>query len=189
MSDLADSQQPTRSSFVTVLAWVFLVITGFTTCISVLQNVMITFFFPVNEMQTTMHSTKGSENLPAFAQFMFSHVRFFFAAFLVLSATMFVSSIALLKRKNWARITFICLLALGIIWNIGGLFLQNAFFSSMPPMPATAPPEFRANFESMATIMLVVSSLFAIGFSVLFGWLIKRLTSANVRAEFRPLGL
>jgi hypothetical protein len=189
MNNSTDFQQPPRTSFVTVLAWIFLVITGFATCISVLQNVMITFFFPVNEMQTTMHSAKGSENLPAFAQFMLSHVRFFFATFLVLSATMFVSSIALLKRKNWARIMFICFLALGIIWNIGGLFLQSAFLSSMPPTPATAPPEFRANFESMATMMLVASSIFAVGFSVLFGWLIKRLTSASVRAEFQPLGL
>lgn len=179
-----DSKPQLRSSFVTVLAWIFLVITGFATFISVLQNVMITFFFPIDEMQAGVPSAKGSENLPAFAQFMFSHMRHFFAAFLVLSATMFVSAIALLKRKDWARIAFVIFLTLGIIWNIGGLFLQSAILSSVPQMPSNAPPEFRAQFESMATVMLVASSLFAIACSVLFAWLIKRLVSPSIRAEF-----
>lgn len=189
MDSSTDSQQQLRSSFVTVLAWVFLVITGFATFISVLQNIMITFFFPMAEMEASMHTAKGSENLPAFAQFMFSHMQYFFVAFLLLSATMFTSSVALLKRKNWARIAFIIFLAFGIAWNIGSLFLQSAFFSSMPQMPSDAPPEFRAQFESMATVMLVAMSLFAIAFSVLFAWLIKRLVSPSIRAEFQPHGL
>ena len=90
------SQTTARSTFVTVLAWIFIVGGGFTTFISVLQNVMLTFFFPVDQMQTA----KGAENMPALALFMLNHMRLFFAAFLILSLTVFVSSIGLLKRKN-----------------------------------------------------------------------------------------
>lgn len=189
MDNSADSQQQLRSSFVTVLAWIFLVITGFATFISALQNIMITFFFPMAEMKASMHSAKGSEHLPAFSQFMFSNMQYFFIAFFLLSATMFIFSAALLKRKNWARIAFIVFLAFGIAWNIGSLFLQSAFFSSMLQLPSDAPPEFRAQFESMATVMLVATSLFAIALSALFAWLIKRLASPSIRAEFQPHGL
>lgn len=188
METLPAFQPQMRSSFVTVFAWIFIFITGFATFISVLQNVMVTFFFPIDEMQSSMHSANGHENLPAFAQFMSAHMRLFFAAFFVLSVAMFVSSIALLKRKNWARIAFVVFLGLGIAWNIGGLFLQNSLISSMPQVPSNAPPEFQAHFESMATVVLVASSLFAIAFSALFAWLIKRLISKTIRAEFLPNG-
>jgi len=169
-----------RSSFVTVLAWIFIVGGGFTTFISILQNVMLTFFFPVDQMQTT----KGAENMPAVALFMLNHMRLFFAAFLILSLTVFVSSIGLLKRKNWARVVFIVLFALGILWNVAGIFIQSAMFSAMPAPPPGAPQEFKAQMESMANVMLLFSLVLAVGVSVLFGWLIKRLLSPAILQEF-----
>jgi len=174
------SPTTTRSSFVTVLAWIFIVGGGFTTFISILQNVMLTFFFPADQIQMA----KGAENMPAVALFMLNHMRLFFAAFLVLSLTVFVSSIGLLKRKNWARVIFIGLFVLGILWNVGGLFLQNAMFSAMPAPSPDAPEEFKAQMESMAHVMLVFSFVMAVGMSVLFGWLIKRLASPAIRREF-----
>ncbi len=174
------SQTIPRSTFVTVLAWIFIVGGGFTTFISVLQNVMLTFFFPVDQMQTTT----GAENMPAVALFMLNHMRLFFAAFLILSLTVFVSSIGLLKRKNWARLIFICLFVLGIIWNVAGIFIQSAMFSAMPAPPPGAPQEFTAQIESMANTMLVFSFAMAVGVSALFGWLIKRLLSPTIRREF-----
>ncbi|MFC5300105.1 hypothetical protein [Azospira restricta] len=169
-----------RSSFVTVLAWIFIVGGGFTTFISVVQNVMLTSFFPVDQMQTA----NGAENMPAVALFMLNHMQLFFAAFLVLSLTVFVSSIGLLKRKNWARVVFIGLFVLGILWNVAGIFIQNAIFSAMPAPPPGAPQEFKAQMESMANVMLVFSLVMAVGVSVLFGWLIKRLLSPEIRQEF-----
>lgn len=177
--------QPSRSSFVTALAWIFIVLTGFVTFIAILQNIMISFFFPIDQMQGAMPIAKGSESVPAFVQFMVGHIRLLFAAFLVLSAALCTVSVALLKRKNWARIAFIFFLALGIVWNIGGIFLQGAFFSSMPALPPNAPPEFRSQFESIFTVMLVFSAVMAIGISLLFAWLIKRLVSVRIKAEFQ----
>lgn len=188
--DQAELQvRPSCSSFVTALAWIFIVLTGFATFIAILQNIMISFFFPMDQMREAIHAAKGSENIPALFQFMLSHIQLFFAAFLVLSVALFTVSIALLKRKNWARIAFVFFLAFGIAWNIGGIFLQGAFFSSMPALPPNAPAEFRAQFESMVTTMLVFSVVMAIGISLLFAWLIKRLVSVKIRAEFQRGGL
>jgi len=174
------SPTTTRSSFVTVLAWMFIVGGGLATFVSILQNVMLAFFFPVDQMQTI----QGAENMPAVALFMVNHMRLFFAAFLILSLTVFVSSIGLLKRKNWARVVFIGLFVLGILWNVAGIFIQSAMFSAMPTPPSGASQEFEAHMESMANVILAFSLAMAVGVSVLFGWLIRRLLSPAIRREF-----
>jgi hypothetical protein len=184
MDNTSNQVQSARSSFVTVLAWVFIVLSGFTTLIAIAQNIMISTMFSADQMEAAMHAAKGKQDIPPIAEFMTSHFRLFFGAFLALSVVTLVSSIALLKRKNWARLMFICLMGLSIVWNIGGLFFQQAMFSSMPSPPTTAPPGFQAQFNSMAQTMMIFSAIMAIGFSILFAWIIKRLTSQKVRKEF-----
>lgn len=174
--------QPSKSSFVTAVAWVFIALCGFTTFISIMQNVMINTVFPVHEMQKAA-AAPGVPEMPAFFRFMMGNVRLFFASFLVVSASMFGAAIGLLKRKNWARLLFIVILSLGILWNIGGMVLQFTIMQDFPK-PAGAPPEFAASFSTMRTVMMVFSALMAIGFSALFGWIIKRLASEEIMREF-----
>ncbi len=180
------SPQPkaNQTSFVTALAWVFICLAGFATLISVLQNVMISTMFPLNKVQEAMSQAQAKEHMPPFFLFMFSHVRLCFAAFLVVSATTLVAAVALLKRKNWARIVFICLMGGGIIWNVAGVVLQQFMLSSLPQFPAGAPAEFGERFQLMFTFMRIFTFVMAAGMSVLFGWIIKRLVSPAVRKEF-----
>jgi hypothetical protein len=77
---------PSRSSFVTVLAWVFIVLAGFATLMSLFQNVMLALVFPADEMRTAMHEAKRDQQLSGFARFMFEHFRLIFALFFALSA-------------------------------------------------------------------------------------------------------
>jgi hypothetical protein len=123
--------------------------------------------------------------MPAFVELMFGNFRLLFAGFAVLSAAVFVSSVALLHRKNWARIAFIAFLTLGIAWNIGALVLQQMMFAAMPALSTGAPPEFRNGFETMWTVMRAFSFVVAIALSIVFAWLITRLASGAVRREFR----
>ena len=176
-----DATQP-KSTFVTGLAWTFIVLAGFATFISILQNIMITLMFPLEEMNESLTSPEAQENIPAFANFMFSNIRLFFFGFLVVSCATFVSSIALLKRKNWGRIIFIAIMSLGIAWNLSALILQQLMMPSMSETPS--PPG--SNFGVMMTIMRVFSFLMALGVSILFGWIIKRLVSPKIRQEFLP---
>ena len=176
-----EATQP-KSTFVTVLAWIFIVLAGFAMFISILQNIMITLIFPVEEMNQRLSSHEVQENMPAFANFMFSNIRLFFFGFLVVSCATFISSIGLLKRKNWGRIIFIAIMSLGIAWNIFALVLQQFMMPSMSEMPG--PPG--SNFGVMMTIMRVFTSLMALGISILFGWIIKSLVSPKIRKEFMP---
>ena len=172
-----------RSSFVTAVAWVFIVLAGFTTLISILQNIMVALMFP----QEDMRAAASAKDVPAFAKFMFAHPHVFFGAFLAVSATTFASAIGLLKRQNWARLVFIAILVLGIVWNLGGLVLMFSTFPSMAPAPEHAPADFRDQFETMWKVMMGFSVLIALAFAGLFGWIIKRLVSPEIKREFHAL--
>ena len=175
-------QQKTKSSFVTVLAWIFIVLGGFATAISILQNIMIYAMFPVEEMHAAAAGAK--EQTPAIALFMLDHMRVIFLSFFVICTLTLVSATGLLKRKNWARLIFVTVMGAGILWNIGSLVFQLFFFSSMPSFASDAPGGFESGFETMMVVMMVFSVLMAVGFSVLFGWIIKKLLSPAIKAEF-----
>jgi hypothetical protein len=175
---------PQRSTFVTAVAWIFIVLAGFATLISALQNVMITVMFPVAEMQAAADHAKNDERMPWFAAFMFQNIRLFFFAFFVLCVATLTAAIGLLRRKNWARILFIALMGFGVLWNIGGVVFSIVFFSSMPPIPATAPQGFGDQFELMSKVMIGFNIVLAVGFTALFGWILKRLFSSDIRREF-----
>jgi hypothetical protein len=177
----AELDQQKKSAFVNALAWIFIALAGFATLISILQNVMIFLVFPVDEMNETFKDTQVQEQIPFFARFMFSNIRLFFLGFLAISATALVSAIGLLKRKNWGRIIFLAIMGLGICWNLFGLVIQNMMFTSMPGFPHG---EIDSQFSTMMLAMKIVTFIFAVGISYLFGWIIYKLCSVKIKTEF-----
>jgi len=174
-----------RSSFVTVTAWIFIALSGFASLISILQNIMIQTLFHSQEFAQAMHEMP--QNTPPiagfnFAGFMFHHFPQFFLLFLVISLTTLVFSIGLLLRKNWARLCFIGLMFFAILWQIGGIVLQLFMFSFMRGQFTQIPnaPDMSVVFIAFA----VIGVLFALGFSVLFGWIARKLMSRPIAAEF-----
>jgi hypothetical protein len=181
-------QTPARSTFVTVVAWSFITIAGFASFIAILQALMFFFFFPA-DMFRVPESAKGLEEMPAFFRFMLQHMKWFFVFFWTLSVVTLICAIGLLRRKNWARLAFVAIMALGIAWNLGGIWLQEQMMSSFPKPPVHDPrmAEFHAGFETMMTVMRFAMGIFAIAMSALFAWIIKRLVSRSARAEFGAL--
>ena len=181
------TEEQQRSTFVTAVAWVFIVLSGFATVISILQNIMIFTMFRGAEISQAMRANPPA-GMPPAASFMAEHFHLFFLAFLLVSAFTLASSIGLLKRRNWARLSFVGIMALGILWNLGGLVFQFLMFSSMAePFSAGGPhPGMRASPFSMTLLvgMAVVNVLLAVGLSVVFGWIAKRLLAPAVREEF-----
>jgi len=178
---------PARSTFVTVVAWIFIVGAGSTVCISVLQAIMFAFIFPTEAFWSASNMSLDPEQTPAVVQFMAKHMLLVFAMFWCVAIATLVAAIGLLRRRNWARLAFVGLMGLAILWNLGGLWLQLSMFSSIPAAPASAPPDFASQFERVTLAMKIASGLSAIGLSVLFAWIIKRLTSRAVRGEFNAL--
>lgn len=172
-----------RSGFITALGWILIVVGGFTTLIAALQNVMFSLMFTEVFPPQVAHADNAPTAPPMMA-FMSHYARLFFLLFLVMAAGTLATGVGLVRRMNWARIASIGLMALGIAWNIGGtiaaLFMFDVF---MPPLEQ-APAEFRDNFDLLMKVMMAVNLAVALGFVVLFAWLIKRLRSPDIRREF-----
>ena len=179
-----DQSLPARSTFVTVVAWIFIVLAGFATVIGILQNIMIVVMFPASEMQQVGNQA-ASAHMPGYASLMFNHVQLIFFLVLLVFAATFVAAVGLLKRKNWARIGFIVLMGLGILWNLAGLIFMFYFMGSTPDMPSDAKSQvFADQFNTMRNTMFAFNLVFVGGFVALFGWIIKRLVSEETRREF-----
>ena len=172
-----------RSTFVTVVAWVFIALAGFATFMSILQNIMIALVFPAAAMRIGMEQAAGRPGMPWFAAWMFQHMQLLFLFFLLASASCLAAAIGLLKRKNWARLLFIALMALGIAWNIGGVVAMVLFLPSLTEVLPPNRPEL-AHFGVMFKVMMAFNLVIVAAFVVLFGWVIKRLLSESVQREF-----
>lgn len=173
-----------RSVFITVVAWIFIVLSG----LGILESIILLFvpwqsFLAPGQMQAAQ--------IPYDAQLVGAHaMRAFLVIWLILTMWVFVSSVGLLLRKNWARISYIVMMALGIGWNaidllVGILMIvifHSAEFLSNPAVPPGTP----AAMSAFMTIWII----FAAVFLALFIWILIKLTSEAVAREFRrPAGL
>jgi hypothetical protein len=170
-----------RSEFVTVVAWIFIGLSGLMTLVSVVQYFMFGMMMSSSQLQGAINEVQT--RVPA-AVFVFKYFRLLIGAVFLLSLATLVVSIGLLKRWNWARLVFVGLMAIGILWSLAGPIVQFMVLRGMPMLPPDAPSEFRNLFESMVSSMKIFSVIFALGFCLLYGWIAVRLMSAKVRSEF-----
>lgn len=173
--------KPERSTFVTVVAWIFIIFSGFGVVIGALQNIALWFLFPRAEVTRALEQANENGEISEFHSLLFgSFELLFLVLFLIVVAVLF-TSIGLLRRRNWARITFIGLMALGMMWNVGGLAFMYLFVDPMmPPAMEGVPPEFAA----MQNLVVWTNLLLALVFLILFGWIIKKLMSPAIKREF-----
>src|SRR5512140_685495 len=174
---------PPRSTFVTVLAWIFIVLGGMATLMSLLQNIMVALLFRPEMMMEAAKDLPKDEGPAALASFMIMNFRLFFLLFLVLSALTLASAIGLLLRRNWGRMLFVALMVIGMAWNIVALGLMFLFFGAMADLPSRGGADAQA-FQVFFLFGAAINVLFVVGFTVLFGWIVKRLLSPDIRREF-----
>jgi len=173
-----------RSSFVTVLAWIFIALAGFSSLISLLQNIMIHVMFRSGAMAAALQDTGNGPPMGGLAKFAFDHLQWIPAFFLGISLITLIAAIALLRRRNWGRLAFIAVMGIGIAWELGSLAVMPFFFRSFTQLPGTVPPDLRAQFSLLPKLMFGFSALVAVALAVLFAWIIKRLASADIKREF-----
>ena len=117
-----------RSTLVTVVAWFLIVLGGFGALMGILQNVFIHLALPADSFQIPLEA-KQTTQIPGFAKFMIMNISVIFAIFIVIPLLMLSSGIGLLKRKNWARLTVIIMMWLGVVWNLARLVLRGLMWS------------------------------------------------------------
>jgi hypothetical protein len=168
-----------RSIFVTVTAWVFIVLGALASVSALLQNALVASLAPAAGAHLPA--------LPLFTSLLLGYLPWVVGTGLVMSLATLASAIGLLLRLDWARRAFIGLLAVAIVANLLGLWLQHEVVQSVvantlsgAPLPAQAIGVF-GGFVTAARVMAVLVTLGACG---MFGWIIRRLMSSAVRQEF-----
>lgn len=163
-----------RSLFVTATAWVFILI-GMAACFSALvQNAMLASLLPAAP-------ATGVIGL------LMDYLPWVVGTGLVMSVATLASAIGLLLRLDWARRTFIVLLAVAIVANLLGLWLQQEMMQSVVSstlVNTSLPPQALGVFGGFVTAARVMAVVVTLGACALLGWIIRRLMSAGVRQEF-----
>jgi hypothetical protein len=172
MSSTQNPLPAERSEFVTVVSWIFICLSGLGTLVSVGQCFAFDMMMSFGPTPDVINDAEASGDIPPAAAFAIRHLRQLIEAFLLLWLIALVASIGLLKRRNWARLVFIGLMALGIIWNLASPILQLIVLRGM-----------RSTMQ-IFSVIFALNVIYALAFCLLFGWIIVRLMSAKVRSEF-----
>ncbi len=169
-----------RSTFVTVVAWVFIILTGFQTVIGIFDSILLstgTF----KDVQAMVRDPDALKNIPSAMRFMMQHIQVVVIVFLFFAGIMFAASIGLFYRKNWARILFICMLTVGILWTLGQTVYQSIFMNRlMSGAHAQAAADMQNTFATFRIVLWII----VLGITALLAWIIKRLASKDIRQEF-----
>jgi hypothetical protein len=170
---------PSRSQFVTALAWFSIVVAALATCSSFMQSIFVFLFLPADAVQQ-LQSAVDANVVPPALVFVLTHLKKILLGYLLLSVTLLMVSIALLKRKEWARIAFIVLLAIGTLSGFAPLFLPISAMDFLPKLDgvdATATADVAFGFK---IVMVLLTLLLA----ALHGWIIYKLCTKEIRSEF-----
>ncbi|GAB3032200.1 MULTISPECIES: DUF2127 domain-containing protein [Oleiagrimonas] len=170
---------PKRSTFVTVVAWIFIILAGFATLIGTLQNILFATLMKGPAFDQAMHDMPHTSPV---MQAIWSHFQLIAVVMLILAVMNLIASIGLLKRRNWARLLFIGLLGVGIAWQLAGMVLQHFAMASMQTQFADVPN--MPDMHAFMTGIYAFAILQGLAISGVFIWIILRLISPRIRAEF-----
>jgi hypothetical protein len=161
-----------RSIFVTVTAWVFIVLAAMTSASAMLQNAVIGPMLPASASPSSLFN---------------AYLPWLVAAGVVMSLVTLASAIGLLLRLDWARRVFIGLIALAIVANLLGLWLQQELLQSVAASTlngAPLPPQAAGVLGGFVTAARVMAVVVTLAGCSLLAWIIRRLMSSSVRQEF-----
>jgi hypothetical protein len=176
-----------RSSFVTGIGWLFIILSSLWALVNLSQ--CLVHLMTDQDPFTTPGGPFHAAVLPPLLEFMIQHRSAISLVELAVSVFAIVSAIGLLRRRNWARLTFIAVLVIGIAWCVVGLFLQDpatagmeSFMQAMPSQ--TVPPEAVGFMQAMLSVVSFIGYATNAVFIALLGWLIERLLSQRYQPEF-----
>lgn len=162
-----------RGGFVTGLAWTFIVL-GILAVLGTLPLAALWWFVidPVAFEAALDEALQAVPTpVPPGVLWTLHNLKTVLTAGFAVSLVTLVAAVGLLRRQGWARVVFVWLMALGalihVVWAVAPY---------LPGMPALD--------GGFMLVMALGSSLFALVFGALYGWLTMVLMSPAVRAEF-----
>lgn len=170
-----------RSLFVSVTAWVFIVLGAVASVFTLVQNAALMSLLP------GLHQSLEPKALPPLAGLLVAKLPWVTGVALVLSIATLAAAVGLLLRLEWARRTFIGLAVVAIIGNLLGLWLQQELLQTLIDgtlQRTTLPREAAGVFGGLATAARAAAVALSLLACMLLAWIIRRLMSQGVRQEF-----
>jgi len=161
---------------VNVIAWFGIATGACATPIAVIQAIMMGTLAP--QVQAALESEQFAQ-LPSAVRLMLANFQLLIQAFLLGSVATLVFSIGLLKRKNWGRLGVIALLVVAVVQQFVLFWIQLSMGGTAGP-PGEAMPELQAAM----VVMQVVGGVLTVVQVGVCGWLIWKLQTPEIRAEF-----
>jgi len=169
-----------RSLFVTTTAWVFIVLAVLACVSALVQNAAVASLMPGFAMV-------GGQAQPLLTGLLIGYLPWVVGTGLVMSFATLASAVGLLLRLDWARRAFIGLLAVAIVANLLGLWLQQEVVQSVVHNTlshTTIPEQVLGVFGGFVTAARVMAVLMTLVACAMLAWIIRRLMSEAVRQEF-----
>jgi hypothetical protein len=170
-----------RSLFVSVTAWVFIVIGAAASALALIQGAVTASLLPGFALGLDTRPLQGMAGLLA------ARMPWVAGVTLALSIATLAAAIGLLLRLEWARRAFIVVVVLAMVANLAGIWLQQELLQSLidqtlsrTPLPREAAGVF-GGFAAAARAAAVTVSVFT---SLLLAWIIGSLNTQSVRQEF-----
>lgn len=176
---------PRRSGGVTVIGVLFLTLGLAWLFAALFQGAFFAFLASMRPGGIALGEVSNDPNVPVVVRFIVHYAKFFWVLNIVAAGVLTVCSVGLLRRKNWARVAFVGVGVLGIVYalvSLGASALMVPFFrSQMAGLESMGVGTAMATMATVALALVVVKSVFV---AVFFGWMVRKLTRAEVREEF-----
>lgn len=182
MTALENIEHNTKAqTFVKVVAWIFIILSGIGLLSTFMQNIVI-WKMPVYE-EITM-TAKDAEGLPLVTKMIMANLRLYLLCALLFLIAIFVSSVGLLKLKEWARTLFSILLAVSALFSV---IMMTGSVSAFGKNGMFALPS-DAEFKSLIIAVMTISFLFSIVLIAAAVWIIIKLNSVKIKSLFVTSG-
>jgi len=175
------------NSFVTVLAWISIALALLGVAYGSLQTVM-GLVMPQDYFLRMLNPYGGElPQLPPLMHWIYTHTLLMGLLMTVLSAVFLWVSWGVLRRREWGRKGFIAVLVLGALWQFAGVLAIPQFIEGTLAIQAGALPPGQSlppELEGFMTAAMLMGGVVAVVFAGLHAWIVWKLCTPAVRAEF-----
>jgi len=172
-----------KISFVTAIAWMFIILGAYSALMATIQTFLHIFISPVDILNSLQKTHGDFLKIPPFLITILNNTYWIILFSFTSGTASLIAGIALLKRKNWARIFFIAILLLSIPLAFTGYFLIDPLIESLlQSNPGISPTD--AAFQFIPKMMELLFLALGVTIALLHGWIVFKLMSGEIKKEF-----
>lgn len=174
-----------RSTFVTALAWSFIVLAALSVLFGLIQFLLVQLFVDQEALRAGMRTEHSQTQLPGAIRFTLSNLRLLTAVVLLSSVMLLVAAIGLLRRRNWARWLFIGFMGLAAAGHLAPLAGGAGLLEWTAALLAGSPDGVQASLQGFIHGAWLVFVFLSVALAAVFAWIIWKLMRPPISDEFR----